>query len=197
MKAWKKAVAVGLLCGLVLGADRARGGERRRRRGSTSTRRARRSWRELPGIGPSKAQAIVEFRAKEPFVKAEDLRKVKGIGDKLYDSIKDQVTVGDAPVAEGPRQLKRGVWPDSGAGRLWAGGPSPRPFAPKPFARVSERGGSWSTARYACGSGRGSGVPRRSRVDRWRRRSRASPKTAVPATRTSAPAAAAWAALCG
>jgi len=55
----------------------------------------------LPGIGPSKAQAIVEFREKEPFAKSEDLRKVKGIGDKLYDSIKDQVTVGDAPSPKG------------------------------------------------------------------------------------------------
>jgi len=56
---------------------------------------------KLPGIGPSKAQAIVEFREKEPFAKSEDLRKVKGIGDKLYDSIKDQVTVGDAPSPKG------------------------------------------------------------------------------------------------
>ena len=56
---------------------------------------------KLPGIGPSKAQAIVEFREKEPFATSEDLRKVKGIGDKLYESIKDQVTVGDAPSLKG------------------------------------------------------------------------------------------------
>jgi len=55
----------------------------------------------LPGIGPSKAQAIVEHRAKEPFASAEDLRKVKGIGEKLFDSIRDRITVGDAPASSG------------------------------------------------------------------------------------------------
>jgi competence protein ComEA len=55
----------------------------------------------LPGIGPSKAQAIVEHRAKEPFTRAEDLRKVKGIGPKLYDTIREQITVGDAPAPSG------------------------------------------------------------------------------------------------
>ena len=56
---------------------------------------------KLPGIGPSKAEAIVEFREKEPFVKAEDLRKVKGIGDKLFDSIKDQARVVSTRLAAG------------------------------------------------------------------------------------------------
>jgi competence protein ComEA len=55
----------------------------------------------LPGIGPSKAQAIVEHRAKEPFTRAEDLRKVKGIGPKLYDAIREQITVGDTPAPSG------------------------------------------------------------------------------------------------
>jgi len=55
----------------------------------------------LPGIGPSKAQAILEHRAKEPFSSPDDLRKVKGIGDKLYDSIRDRITVGDAPASSG------------------------------------------------------------------------------------------------
>jgi competence protein ComEA len=55
----------------------------------------------LPGIGPSKAQAIVEHRAKEPFSSPDDLRKVKGIGSKLYDSIRERITVGDAPASSG------------------------------------------------------------------------------------------------
>jgi len=55
----------------------------------------------LPGIGPSKAQAIVEHRAREPFKAPEDLRKVKGIGDKLYESLRDQITVGDAGSGSG------------------------------------------------------------------------------------------------
>ena len=97
MRAWKKVVAVGLLCGLTLGpiaSSRASeaGGGRINLTTASAAELAR-----LPGIGASKAQALVDFRAKEPFAKPEDLRKVKGIGDKLYESIKDQVTVGDAP----------------------------------------------------------------------------------------------------
>jgi competence protein ComEA len=100
MTAWKKAVAVGLLCGLVLGPiGRAGASDAGGRIDINSASAAELA--KLPGIGPSKAQAIVEFREKEPFAKSEDLRKVKGIGDKLYDSIKDQVTVGDAPSPKG------------------------------------------------------------------------------------------------
>lgn len=55
----------------------------------------------LPGIGPSKAQAIVEHRAREPFKSPDDLRKVKGIGDKLYDSLRDRIMVGEAGTASG------------------------------------------------------------------------------------------------
>lgn len=49
----------------------------------------------LPGIGPSLAQAIVERRTRSPFQRPEELRDVKGIGDRLYERLKDQITVGD------------------------------------------------------------------------------------------------------
>jgi competence protein ComEA len=48
----------------------------------------------LPGIGDSKAKAIVEYRAAEPFKTVEDLKKVKGIGDKMFESLRDEITVG-------------------------------------------------------------------------------------------------------
>ncbi len=51
---------------------------------------------KLPGVGPAKAQAIVQHRTQAPFAKADELRNVKGIGDKLYDRLKDQITV-EAP----------------------------------------------------------------------------------------------------
>ena len=57
----------------------------------------------LPGIGPAKAQAIVQFRGKEPFAKPEDLRKVKGIGDKLWEQVKEYVTVGEAAATKAGR----------------------------------------------------------------------------------------------
>ena len=96
MNAWKRMVAAGLLCGLTLGPIvGARASETAGARININTASAAELER-LPGIGAAKAQAIVAFRAKEPFAKPDDLRKVKGIGDKLYESIKDQVTVGDA-----------------------------------------------------------------------------------------------------
>jgi len=96
MRFWTKVVAAGLLCGLTLapvGGALASdvGGARVNINTASADELAK-----LPGIGPAKAEAIVSFRAKEPFTKPDDLRKVKGIGDRLYDSIKNQVTVGDA-----------------------------------------------------------------------------------------------------
>jgi comEA protein len=93
--------AVGFLCGLVLlggtaGAVESGPGSRVDINAASSEELA-----TLPGIGPSKAQAIVEHRAKAPFASPDDLRKVKGIGDKLYDSLRDRITVGDAPASAG------------------------------------------------------------------------------------------------
>jgi comEA protein len=49
----------------------------------------------LPGIGPSYAKRIVEFREKNgPFKKVDDLLNVQGIGEKTLEKIRDKVTVG-------------------------------------------------------------------------------------------------------
>lgn len=46
----------------------------------------------LKGIGPSKAQAIVDDREQNgPFRSVDDLLRVKGIGEKLLASIKESV----------------------------------------------------------------------------------------------------------
>ena len=48
----------------------------------------------LPGIGPSIGQRIVDYRTQNgAFGKAEDLKNVRGIGDALFDQIKELVTV--------------------------------------------------------------------------------------------------------
>lgn len=48
----------------------------------------------LSGIGESKALAIVEYRREHgSFSSPEDIRKVPGIGDGIYNRIKDLITV--------------------------------------------------------------------------------------------------------
>jgi competence protein ComEA len=50
---------------------------------------------KLPGIGPSLANAIIDYRTKNgPFQQIEDINDVKGIGDALFEKIKEQITVG-------------------------------------------------------------------------------------------------------
>ena len=49
----------------------------------------------LPGIGPAIAKRIVEFRQKHgPFKRVEDVLKVRGIGEKSFQKIRDRLTVG-------------------------------------------------------------------------------------------------------
>lgn len=51
----------------------------------------------LPGIGPGRAQAIVDYRqAHGPFISVDDLGKVKGIGDKTLAEVRPLVTVGQS-----------------------------------------------------------------------------------------------------
>jgi len=48
---------------------------------------------ELPGIGPSKAAAIVEDReANGPYASAGDLTRVSGIGEGTVAGLEDQIT---------------------------------------------------------------------------------------------------------
>ncbi|MDX1465764.1 MAG: helix-hairpin-helix domain-containing protein [Halomonas sp.] len=48
---------------------------------------------ELPGIGPSKASAIIEDReANGPYESAEDLTRVSGIGEVTVEGLADQIT---------------------------------------------------------------------------------------------------------
>ncbi|MDI4652524.1 MULTISPECIES: helix-hairpin-helix domain-containing protein [Pseudoalteromonas] len=49
---------------------------------------------QLPGIGESKAKAIVEHRKKQgPFKSVEQLKEVKGIGDKLFAKLEGKITL--------------------------------------------------------------------------------------------------------
>lgn len=48
----------------------------------------------LPGIGPTRAAAIVKRRKRRPFRRRRDLMRVRGIGRKLYKRLEPLVTVG-------------------------------------------------------------------------------------------------------
>lgn len=48
----------------------------------------------LPGIGPSKAQAIIDYRKKNgPFHSLVEIQNVSGIGPKTFEKLKDLITV--------------------------------------------------------------------------------------------------------
>jgi competence protein ComEA len=48
----------------------------------------------LPGIGPTRAEAIVQYRQAEPFRTVEDLLHVHGIGPKTLEKLRPFVHVG-------------------------------------------------------------------------------------------------------
>src|SRR5213596_4333657 len=53
----------------------------------------------LPGIGPAKAQAILDYRkANGTFKSVEELKDVKGIGAKRFEKLKPDLTVAPAPI---------------------------------------------------------------------------------------------------
>lgn len=47
----------------------------------------------LTGIGESKAKKIIEYRNENKFTKIEDIKNVSGIGDSLFEKIKDYITI--------------------------------------------------------------------------------------------------------
>jgi competence protein ComEA len=49
---------------------------------------------ELPGIGPAKAEAIVEYReTNKQFKTIDELKEISGIGEKTFEKLKDLITV--------------------------------------------------------------------------------------------------------
>ena len=47
----------------------------------------------IKGIGKTKAKKIIEYRNKNRFESVEDIKNVSGIGDSLYEKIKDNIEV--------------------------------------------------------------------------------------------------------
>lgn len=47
----------------------------------------------LPGIGPALAQRIIDYRSNTRFTSLEQIKEVKGIGDKLFEKIKELIVL--------------------------------------------------------------------------------------------------------
>ena len=47
----------------------------------------------LTGIGPVKAQAIIDYRSRNPFDSIEEVMEVKGVWPSVFEKIKDRIVV--------------------------------------------------------------------------------------------------------
>lgn len=49
---------------------------------------------KLPGIGPSKAAAFIQYREENgPYRSVEDIKNISGIGEKTFERLKEMITV--------------------------------------------------------------------------------------------------------
>lgn len=72
----------------------------------------------LPGIGPAKAQAILDYRsAHGTFRSVEELKDVKGIGAKRFEKIKGELTVGGASAKPAARPVDKANAPPQRAAK--------------------------------------------------------------------------------
>ncbi len=54
----------------------------------------------LPGVGPAKAKAIIDYRNAHPFKSVDEVKNVRGIGDHLFETLKGKISVGAIASAE-------------------------------------------------------------------------------------------------
>ena len=61
----------------------------------------------LPGVGKAKAAAIVEYREQNGgFKSKEELKQVKGIGDKIYAQVENEIEITPAKNTPKPQSAK-------------------------------------------------------------------------------------------
>jgi len=72
----------------------------------------------LPGIGPAKAQAILDYRsAHGPFKAVEEVKDVKGIGAKRFEKIKSELTVAGTSAKAAARPADKAAPPPQRAAK--------------------------------------------------------------------------------
>lgn len=49
----------------------------------------------LPGIGPAYATAIITYREQHAFATIEEVKNIKGVGDKTFEKLVNLITVGE------------------------------------------------------------------------------------------------------
>jgi competence protein ComEA len=87
----------------------------------------------LPSVGPTKARRIVEWRAKHPFRRIEELTRVKGFGRKTFARLKAHLAVAGPTTLQRVRPPALGAAPTSGAGVVTPmAAPGARPAPPPP-----------------------------------------------------------------
>jgi competence protein ComEA len=75
--------------------------------GSQSKYRYPEQLEAIKGIGPAKAQAIIDYRHKNGnFKSVDDLKNVKGFGDKSVDNLRSELSVGDDAAKKAPADKK-------------------------------------------------------------------------------------------
>lgn len=63
----------------------------------------------VTGIGPARAQAILDYRAQHgAFKSVDELKDVKGIGARRFEKLKAELTVGPGPAKAASRPEAKG-----------------------------------------------------------------------------------------
>ena len=84
---------------------------------------------QLPGVGPTTAQAIIDFRAKTGrFRRVNDLLVIRGISEAKLKKMRPYVTVGPPPAAPAAPPAKKPSPPPAHAAASSA--PKPQPTTP-------------------------------------------------------------------